>query len=138
MFRFEFSLTGFDQNKMCFTNLVTHVLLCLQVQFKYLQELPQPTLNYIPSCRSLFIDLDLNWPRAQRWSLCILRFLVTNLLLLPVPIQILDCFCQFYCTFLPKTQCSITKADVLLDKCTCWNRMQMSIKQQTVEHYLSK
>lgn len=36
---------------MCFINFVTHVFLCLKVQFKYLQELLQPTLNYIPSCR---------------------------------------------------------------------------------------
>lgn len=58
MFRFEFSLTVFDQNKLCFISFVAHVFLCLEVQFKYLQELHQPTLDCIPSWRSWFIDLD--------------------------------------------------------------------------------
>lgn len=42
-----------------------------------------------------------------------LKVLVTNLLLLPDPIKILDCFCSFYYKFLPKIQCIITKTDVL-------------------------
>lgn len=54
MLRFEFSLTGFDQNKMCFISFVTHVFLCGRVQFKYLQELLQPTLNF-----TLLVDLCL-------------------------------------------------------------------------------